>query len=294
MISYALTSFVVDRASAIVHMRGVEPGKSGRETKHSPSSQLSNVCHYVIAVRLGACHMPHVRCKEACHRAYTSRHCRLHRAFASNLTTLCYHLWRLFLYTLFARITATVHVTVAVAQCSSSCLLLCSHTLTRGMFAAWPKSQPFPKLVNFRSTHSLGHHLSVIAASQRSTAQPPQSEHGSEGRSSLANKPDILTATDCSEGDVAIKFASDDVSTMAKSGENLWAVAQRCGVSIPLSCGRGDCGSCEMEVKKWKFDGSQAGTAVSFWYLYSLSITALLLCVVQPARCIHGLTSFAA
>ncbi len=43
-----------------------------------------------------------------------------------------------------------------------------------------------------------------------------------------------------------------------------WWVASlfRCGVSIPLSCGRGDCGTCEMEVRKWDLAGDQGGTAV--------------------------------
>lgn len=117
---------------------------------------------------------------------------------------------------------------------------------SRVMFAALPKlqpMQPFPKLMKSRTTHSLMQPLSVIAASQRSTAKALQSDLGSEGQSSPANRPDIQEAADCSEGDVAIKFASDDVLTWAKPGENLWAVAQRCNVSIPLSCGRGDCNS---------------------------------------------------
>lgn len=69
-------------------------------------------------------------------------------------------------------------------------------------------------------------------------------------------------SADQSEGEVAIRFVPDDVLIMAKPGENLWSLAERCSVTIPLSCGRGDCGSCEMEVKKWNADGSQAGTTV--------------------------------
>mmetsp|Transcript_10121 Transcript_10121/g.30300 ORF Transcript_10121/g.30300 Transcript_10121/m.30300 type:complete len:235 (-) Transcript_10121:299-1003(-) len=61
---------------------------------------------------------------------------------------------------------------------------------------------------------------------------------------------------------VAVNFVSDGVRTMAEPGENLWAVAQKCGVTIPLSCGRGDCGTCEMEVRKWDLDNVEGGTAV--------------------------------
>lgn len=111
-----------------------------------------------------------------------------------------------------------------------------------------------------RQTHIKQPDFSSILTCSAAT-QSPKSIVGSESYVSRSKVGSHSTKSD-KDGDVAIRFVSDDVRTMAKAGENLWAVAERCNVSIPLSCGRGDCGSCEMEVKKWELSGIQGGTSV--------------------------------
>lgn len=169
---------------------------------------------------------------------------------------------------LYYHMPATMCATLAAVAARRPALFAKSHS-SHDILAA--SSNPRSSIVlgqpdwNFTPSRRKFAHPSVqplsVVANLRSTAEPSKSASGSEGQIP-ATTADIEEAVGGSEVNVAIKFVSDDVLTMAKPGENLWAVAERCGVSIPLSCGRGDCGSCEMEVKKWNLDGSQAGTSV--------------------------------
>lgn len=57
----------------------------------------------------------------------------------------------------------------------------------------------------------------------------------------------------CNAADsVSVLFASPwDVTTEARPGELLYDVAHRAGVDITLGCCTGNCGVCEVEVKKF-------------------------------------------
>lgn len=48
--------------------------------------------------------------------------------------------------------------------------------------------------------------------------------------------------------DVSIRFLPDDVCVTAKVGEDVLAVAQRAGITIPTGCMMGSCHACEVEL----------------------------------------------
>lgn len=162
---------------------------------------------------------------------------------------------------------ASLHITSAAALMQPA-LGASNLRIPRPRYLAFSNSHA--AAVPMKSVHAQSRHTSAIrfvsplpaiASTQHSTEQSSESQLG-PGSPTSAARFARQEAANRSEGDVAIKFVSDDIRTMAKPGENLWAVAERCNISIPLSCGRGDCGSCEMEVKKWNLGGSQAATSV--------------------------------
>ena len=47
---------------------------------------------------------------------------------------------------------------------------------------------------------------------------------------------------------VTVRFLPDDVTTQAEPGEELLAVAERAGISIPTGCRMGSCHACEVDL----------------------------------------------
>lgn len=59
-----------------------------------------------------------------------------------------------------------------------------------------------------------------------------------------------------------IYFVESDVLTHAKPGSLLCEVAEDAGVNVSLGCGSGQCGMCEMEVKKYSTDDKEDSVGV--------------------------------
>jgi ferredoxin len=47
---------------------------------------------------------------------------------------------------------------------------------------------------------------------------------------------------------VSIRFLPDDIQVEAHVGEDLLAVAERAGITIPTGCRMGSCHACEVEL----------------------------------------------
>lgn len=47
---------------------------------------------------------------------------------------------------------------------------------------------------------------------------------------------------------VTIRFLPDDITIKAEPGEELLAVAERAGLSIPTGCRMGSCHACEVDL----------------------------------------------
>lgn len=53
---------------------------------------------------------------------------------------------------------------------------------------------------------------------------------------------------------IRIHFLQSDVVTHAQPGTMLCEVAEEAGVVVSYGCGSGQCGMCEMEIKKYSLD----------------------------------------
>ena len=73
---------------------------------------------------------------------------------------------------------------------------------------------------------------------------------------SLATTVSSLRATEPVAGEkedklMQVYFKESDVLAYAKPGEMLAQVAENAGISVSYGCGSGQCGLCEMEVRKY-------------------------------------------
>ncbi|KIY93881.1 ferredoxin [Monoraphidium neglectum] len=61
---------------------------------------------------------------------------------------------------------------------------------------------------------------------------------------------------------MVVYFTAEDVVTEAMPGDVIMEVAGRCGITIPGGCYSGNCGICEVEVRKFA-DGQDGGSSGS-------------------------------
>lgn len=60
------------------------------------------------------------------------------------------------------------------------------------------------------------------------------------------------------DGCIQIHFVERDVVMRASPGTLLCEVAEAAGIVVSYGCGNGQCGMCEMEVKKYACEGAAA------------------------------------
>ncbi|GBF91515.1 hypothetical protein Rsub_04255 [Raphidocelis subcapitata] len=82
--------------------------------------------------------------------------------------------------------------------------------------------------------------------SSGASANSGSSNSSSTGRSGAPRPP------------LAVYFKAEDVLTQAAPGDVIMEVAERCGITIPGGCYSGNCGICEVEVRKFAA-GAAAG-----------------------------------
>mmetsp|Transcript_3701 Transcript_3701/g.7086 ORF Transcript_3701/g.7086 Transcript_3701/m.7086 type:complete len:143 (-) Transcript_3701:1182-1610(-) len=65
-------------------------------------------------------------------------------------------------------------------------------------------------------------------------------------RTNRRRRPTSMSTTE--RGTVRVTFWPEGASVEAKPGEIVADIARRAGVEVTISCGVGDCGTCEMEL----------------------------------------------
>ena len=98
-------------------------------------------------------------------------------------------------------------------------------------------------ITSFRKPHCLSSHHDHMKA-HHYLLHPSKTHH-------KHIRPNSTTST--TDTAVLVSFAPSfgDVSIYAQPGEILCDIAERCGVYIPVGCCTGNCGVCEVEIRKY-------------------------------------------